>query len=151
MRQKSYKMSELSTKWVLGHKVTPLNTTADYDLVFGETPGHTPGPPPHTHQNFTEVFLVTEGEMEFMINGEIKVLTAGDSINLAPNDLHTFGNKGNETCKWVNIHSPKGFLKFFQNIGVSATEENAQEKSVADDKVKEVISTAADYDMILHL
>lgn len=151
VRQISYKMNSVSTKWVLGHKVTPLQTSADYDLVYGESPAYTPGPPPHTHQNFTEVFVVTEGEMEFMINGEIKILKAGDSINLAPNDLHTFGNKTNAPCKWVNIHSPKGFLSFFQNIGVAVDQENAQERSLRDDKIKEVIATASNYDMVLHL
>ena len=144
-------MNNLSTKWVLGHKVTPLLTTADYDLVFGETPGHTPGPPPHKHQTFTEVFVVTEGEMEFMRNGEIQVLKAGESINLAPNDVHTFGNKSSETCKWVNIHSPKGFLRFFETIGVPEEEQDSREKSMGEEKVQEVISTASDYDMILQL
>ena len=34
MRQKSHKMNE-STKWVIGHQVTPKETTGDYDLIIG--------------------------------------------------------------------------------------------------------------------
>ena len=58
------------SKWVLGHKITPQTVTGDLDLVIGETPSNTPGPPPHYHNAYHEVFLVTEGEMEFVINGK---------------------------------------------------------------------------------
>ncbi|UWX55155.1 hypothetical protein NYZ99_00490 [Maribacter litopenaei] len=39
-------MKTTNTKWVLGHKVTPHDTTGNYDLMFAETPagvqGHLP-------------------------------------------------------------------------------------------------------------
>ena len=151
MRQKSHKMKNTTTKWVLGHKVTPYDTSADYDLLMGETPSMAQGPPPHFHNSYSEVFLVTEGEMEFMINGEIRVLKAGDSIDLPPKTLHTFGNKSNSTCKWVNIHSPKGFRSFFEELGIPATAENAFELSVAPEVIQRVMQTAQDYDMHIQL
>ncbi|MBT8187808.1 MAG: cupin domain-containing protein [Croceitalea sp.] len=91
--------------------------------------------------------MVTEGEMEFMLNGEITLLTAGKSINLPPKAVHTFSNKGNKTCKWVNIHSPKGFLKFFENLGVPVGEDQAKNKSMAPELIQQVIETAVQYDM----
>jgi mannose-6-phosphate isomerase-like protein (cupin superfamily) len=144
-------MNSENDKWVLGHKVTPLKTTGDFDLVLGETPGHTPGPPPHFHKNFNEVFIVTEGEMEFVRDGKPQTLKAGESINLEPFVVHTFANNSDQTCKWVNIHSPKGFLQFFENIGIASNEENAQHRSLAPEKIQEVIQNAVDYDMILQL
>ena len=137
------------TNWVLGHKISPQIVTGDFDLVLGETPSQMKGPPPHFHNVYHEVFLVTEGEMEFLLNGEVLLIRQGQSINLPPKTVHTFSNNSNETCKWINIHSPKGFSKFFENLGVSEKEEQAETKSLSPQIIQEVIETAADYDMII--
>lgn len=52
VRQISHKMKTTNTKWVLGHKVTPHDTTGNYDLMFAETPAGVQGPPPHVHNSF---------------------------------------------------------------------------------------------------
>ena len=109
----------MNTKWVLGHKVTPHETSGDYDLMFAETPAHVSGPPPHLHHTYKESFLIIEGEMEFMVDGEVKVIKAGESVDIPPKTLHTFGNKSDKVCKWINIHSPKGFRNFFEQLGLS--------------------------------
>jgi len=140
-------MERPNTKWVLGHKVTPYNTTGDYDLMLAETPPHVPGPPPHIHHNYKESFLIVEGEMEFMVNGEVKVLKAGDALDVPPETLHTFNNKNDKPCKWVNIHSPKGFREFFEQMGVPNDTANAQINSVDPAVIQKVIQTAADFDM----
>lgn len=144
-------MKTTDTKWVLGHKVTLHDTSGDYDLAFGETPAGVPGPPPHLHENFTESFLITEGEMEFFVNGEVMVLKAGESINLPQNTLYTFSNKSESTCKWVNIHSPKGFRQFFETVGISEGIENSQQNSVSEAIINEVMGTAANYDMLIKI
>jgi glyoxylate utilization-related uncharacterized protein len=120
-------------------------------LAFGETPAGVPGPPPHLHENFKESFLITEGEMEFFVNGEIKVVKAGESVNLPKNTVHTFSNKSHAVCKWVNIHSPKGFRQFFEDMGINENGADSQEKSVDESIVAKVIATAANYDMQLKL
>ncbi|MDC7996545.1 cupin domain-containing protein [Gilvibacter sediminis] len=142
-------MQPNKTKWVLGHKVTPHDTSGDYDLMMAETPPQVPGPPPHLHHSYKESFLIVEGEMEFFVNGETKVLRAGESIDIPPGTLHTFGNKSDQVCKWINIHSPKGFRDFFETLGVDADQQNAVEQSVAPEVIQQVIQTAADYDMII--
>ncbi len=144
-------MKQPNTKWVLGHKVTPYDTTGDYDLMMAETPPHVPGPPPHIHHNYKESFLIVEGEMEFMVNGEVKVLKAGEALDVPPETLHTFNNKSDKPCKWVNIHSPKGFREFFEKMGVPTDTENAQLNSVDPAVIQEVIQTAADFDMHIPL
>ncbi len=149
MRQKSHKMHSTNTKWVLGHKVTPHDTTGDYDLMIAETPAKVQGPPPHLHNSFQESFLIIEGEMEFMVNGDTMVVRAGESVDIPPKTLHTFANKSDRPCKWVNIHSPKGFRNFFEQIGVPESEENAIDKSLAPEIIDKVITTAAEYDMII--
>lgn len=140
-------MEQANTKWVLGHKVTPYDTTGDYDLMMAETPPHVAGPPPHLHHNYKESFLIVEGEMEFMVNGEIKVVKAGEALDLPPETLHTFNNKSDKPCKWVNIHSPKGFREFFEQMGIPIYKENAQMDSVDPSIIQKVIQTASNFDM----
>ena len=142
-------MNSNNTKWVLGHKVTPHETTGNYDLMLAETPSQVIGPPPHFHNSFKESFLIIEGEMEFFINGKIMVKKAGESIDIPPKTIHTFANKSDKLCKWINIHSPKGFRNFFDQMGIPENEENANEKSLASDIIDKVMATASEYDMII--
>lgn len=118
-------------------------------MMVGETPPNVPGPPPHFHNSFKESFLIIEGEMEFFIDGNIKTVRAGESVDIPPMTLHTFNNKSKATCKFVNIHSPKGFRKFFENLGVPTREDNAAGKSVAPEIIQKVMETAGTYDMII--
>ncbi len=152
VRHKSHKMdTNNNTKWVLGHKVTPHDTSGDYDLMVAETPPNVQGPPPHLHNSFKESFLIIEGEMEFFVNGSTRVVKAGESLDIPPMTLHTFANKSDAPCKWINIHSPKGFRTFFEQLGIPESEENATEKSLAPEIINKVITTAADYDMIIKI
>lgn len=140
-------MKTLNTFWVLGHRITTAVSTGNYDLVQIETPAHTPGPPPHVHQKYTEFFLVTEGEVEFLLNGERKVLKAGASVDIPPGSAHTYRNNGDQPCKMVNIHSPKGFMDFFRTIGVSATDPHAKENSLAPESIEKVTTQAQQFDI----
>ena len=65
-------MDNYTTRWILGHKVTPYFTSGDYDMMYAETPPHVPGPPPHSHNSYEESFLVIEGELEFMVNAAVR-------------------------------------------------------------------------------
>ena len=147
MRQKSYKMTKSNPKWVVGHRVSFHNTTGDYDLTIIETPPRVQGPPPHTHKFYKESFIIIEGEMEFFVNGSIKTLKAGEVLDIPPNTLHTFENKGDKTCRFANIHSPKGFRNFFVEMGISDDESDAQMKSVSPEVIENVMQSAESFDM----
>lgn len=144
-------MESINTKWVLGHKVTPHDTSGDYDLMIAETPAQMQGPPPHLHHSYKESFLIVEGEMEFMVNGEIRQVKAGESLDIPPGTLHTFSNKSDQPCKWINIHSPKGFRDFFEEMGVPAAAEDSFQKSLSEEVIGKVMATAPDYDMIIKM
>ena len=140
-------MKNDSSKWCLGHKVKLFQQSGNYDLAHGETPSQVPGPPPHLHKKFHETFLIIEGEMEFMIDGEIRKVQAGESVDIPQDTLHTFSNKSDVLCKWINIHSPKGFSQFFMDFGIPATEDNSQSQSVAPERIQQVLEQASKYDM----
>lgn len=148
VRQISHKMKN-NTKWVLGHKFIPHPTPGDFDMAVFETPAHTNGPPPHLHNTYQETFLILEGEMEFFINGAQQTIKAGESVNVTPGTLHTFNNKNDVPCKWINIHSPKGFYKFFEIFGVSTDDKDAKSKSLQPEIIGKVIATAGDFDMTI--
>jgi glyoxylate utilization-related uncharacterized protein len=120
-------------------------------MVIGETPGNVPGPPPHFHNGFTELFLVIEGEMEFMVNGVTQVVKQGESVDLPVGALHTFSNKSSSSCKWINVHSPKGFLSFFEEMGIPAEKVEAMKKSIDKSIIDKVIAEAANYDMHIQM
>lgn len=151
MRQKSHKMKTTNSKWVLGHLITSHPTSGDYDLMMGETPGKVAGPPPHLHHSFKESFLIIEGEMIFIVEGEEQLVKAGESIDITPGTLHTFRNASNSSSKWVNIHSPKGFAAFFEKIGVPFTDENAEANSKRPELIQEALETASQYDMYMQI
>lgn len=144
-------MTKKNDLWVLGHKISPIEVSGNYDMVIGETPGNVPGPPPHFHNGFNELFLVIEGEMEFMVNGVIQLVKQGESVDLPAGALHTFSNKSSSSCKWINVHSPKGFLSFFEEMGIPAEKLEAMKKSIDKSIIDKVIAEAADYDMHIQM
>ena len=79
------------------------------------------------------------------------VIKNGESVNLSPKSVHTFSNNSDNMCRWVNIHSPKGFLKFFEELGVPDNEDEARQRSVDPAIIQRVMDTAANYDMMIQL
>ncbi len=137
--------------WVLGHKVSTQKLSGNYDLAIGESQPNIPGPPPHHHEKYHESFYIMDGELDFVINGKLKKIKKGESVDIPPKTLHTFKNSGDKLCKWVNIHSPKGFADFFVKYGVPDSEPGAAKKSVSSEIIQQVIKTAPDYDMKIQM
>ncbi len=131
----------------MGHQIILHETSGDYDLMEGISAPGVPGPPPHYHQGYHELFMVIEGEMEFLIGDKAITVKAGSSIDIPANTLHTFKNAGNENCRFMNVHSPKGFMSLFETFGIDAKEENAFEKSVAPQLLGNLAQQSASYDM----
>lgn len=64
---------------------------------------HAPGPPEHTHGAFPENFVVAEGTLSLLVNGEKKILHAGESFFVSPGTPH---KPFNETDLRVVVKSP---------------------------------------------
>jgi quercetin dioxygenase-like cupin family protein len=72
------------------------------------------GPPPHRHRNEDEMFLVVEGSIRFLANGEWTEPLAPGSIVYTPRGaVHTFQNVGNTPCRQLIIVTPSAFEQFF--------------------------------------
>lgn len=133
--------------WVIGHKIEPVNASGEYDAFIGETPSGIPGPPPYYHSKYAELFLVLKGKMEFIVEGQKRILHEGESINLPPGSIHTFINPCFESVRWLNIHRSKGFSSSFERFGVPSDEKNAFQSSVSESMIELVGNEAARYDM----
>ena len=142
-------MGNNKTLWVLGHKVTYVETIGDYSLMEVSLTSGIPGPPPHYHVDAPELFHLIDGEMDVMLNGTWHSLTKGESIMIPKNSVHSFRGTGDGDSRFITTWSPRGFEGFFLEFGVPITEENAFEKSVSDEMIKKVVTGCGKYGMIV--
>jgi quercetin dioxygenase-like cupin family protein len=72
------------------------------------------GPPPHRHRNEDEMFIVMEGKIRFLVNGQWSEPLAPGTIVYTPRGVvHTFQNVGETLCRQWIIATPSGFERFF--------------------------------------
>jgi quercetin dioxygenase-like cupin family protein len=64
---------------------------------------HAPGPPEHIHNSIPENFIVVEGTLSLLVNGEKKLLRPGDSLLVNPGTPH---KPFNETDSRVVVKPP---------------------------------------------
>lgn len=72
------------------------------------------GPPPHYHKNEDEWFYPLEGEVEFFVEGQWRLVPVGAVVFLPKGKVHTFRNVGNTPLKMLTYTSPSGFETFFE-------------------------------------
>jgi mannose-6-phosphate isomerase-like protein (cupin superfamily) len=81
------------------------------DLMLSEyrlAPGTDPGDP-HDHANHIDAFHVTEGEFEFVIDGEPVRAPAGTLVVAPRGEVHAFPVAVGGPARVLNIHAPGGF------------------------------------------
>lgn len=142
-------MATQATRWVLGHRVTPVETGSDFGLLSIVSPAKAGGPPPHYHNDAVELFLILEGRMEVMCDDTWHSLKAGESFLVPKGSVHTFRNPDEVEVKWITTFAPKGFERFFEDFGVPVERSGAQEESLSGDMIQQVIARCGSYGMIL--
>ena len=71
------------------------------------------GPPPHLHRGEDELFLVLEGQEEFLAEGRWIPLAPGGAVFLPRGTAHTFRNVGAAPSRHWVLTTPSGFEHFF--------------------------------------
>lgn len=78
------------------------------------------GPDPHVHHRHTDAFYIAEGEITFGLGqelGEVRA-PAGTFVLVPANVIHTFGNEGDVTARYLNLHAPStGFVANLRSGG----------------------------------
>ncbi|MQT12535.1 cupin domain-containing protein [Segnochrobactrum spirostomi] len=136
------------TRWMLGHRVTPLHTIGDFALLEVVSDPQVPGPPPHLHEDCSEFFYIVEGTLTVIVDGAARTLAKGESASIPAGALHTFINEGDRPTTFVTGFSPKGMERMFVDFGVPVERPDARAQSVAPDLVGRLLGRAADYGMV---
>lgn len=62
------------------------------------------------HTNVEQTIFIITGICEAVLNGESKVLSAGDVVVVSKNTKHNFINKGDEVVKIITSYSPPNHI-----------------------------------------
>jgi mannose-6-phosphate isomerase-like protein (cupin superfamily) len=97
-------------------------------MTFGDETGerfslveHPMGPralaaPLHLHTREDEYSYVVKGRMGALLGDEVVYADEGDYVYKPRNQWHTFWNAGDEPAYILEIISPAGFERFFENL-----------------------------------
>jgi mannose-6-phosphate isomerase-like protein (cupin superfamily) len=72
--------------------------------------------PLHRHNREDEYSYIVEGRVGALLGDEVVVGGPGDLIFKPRNQWHTFWNAGDEPARLLEIISPAGFEKFFEEL-----------------------------------
>jgi mannose-6-phosphate isomerase-like protein (cupin superfamily) len=72
--------------------------------------------PLHLHTREDEYSFVLQGRMGALLGEEVVEAEPGDLVFKPRNQWHTFWNAGDEPCRILEIISPAGFERFFQEL-----------------------------------
>jgi mannose-6-phosphate isomerase-like protein (cupin superfamily) len=76
-----------------------------------------PGPPPHVHRAFEELWYILEGEVDMNIGGQVTRAGAG-SVFLVPRGTpHTFQVVGPSRARWIGVFSPGRYVQLLEELG----------------------------------
>ena len=72
--------------------------------------------PLHRHTREDEYSYVLQGRMGGLLGDDVVEAGPGDLVFKPRNQWHTFWNAGDEPCRILELISPAGFEKFFQEL-----------------------------------
>jgi mannose-6-phosphate isomerase-like protein (cupin superfamily) len=91
-------------------------TAESFSLVEHPMSARALAAPLHRHTREDEYSYVLEGRMGALLGDEVVEAGPGDLAFKPRNQWHTFWNAGDEPCRILEIISPAGFEKFFEEL-----------------------------------
>jgi mannose-6-phosphate isomerase-like protein (cupin superfamily) len=91
-------------------------TGGGFSLVEHPMPPHALAAPVHRHSREDEYSFVVEGRVAALLGDELIYGEPGDLIFKPRNQWHTFWNPGDEPARLLEIISPAGFERFFDEL-----------------------------------
>jgi quercetin dioxygenase-like cupin family protein len=89
-----------------------------------------PGPPPHFHEAFNDVFYVLDGTVTVRVGDEVHELGPGGFACITPGTVHTFSNATEVPARVLNLSIPGGFEGYLRDMA-AAMEGGGFEPAVA--------------------
>jgi mannose-6-phosphate isomerase-like protein (cupin superfamily) len=87
-----------------------------FSLVEHPMPPRALAAPLHRHQREDEYSFVLEGQLGALLGDEVVVAGPGDLVFKPRNQWHTFWNPGDEPARILELISPAGFERFFDEL-----------------------------------
>jgi len=91
-------------------------TGGQFSLVEHPMPPRSLAAPLHLHTREDEYSFVLEGTLGALLGDEVVVAHAGDLVYKPRNQWHTFWNPTDEPTRILEIISPGGFEKYFDEL-----------------------------------
>jgi quercetin dioxygenase-like cupin family protein len=88
--------------------------------------------PLHRHKHEDEYSYVVEGRVGALLGDEVVIGNPGDLIFKPRNQWHTFWNAGDEPARLLEIISPAGFERFFEELSDMGGVAQADPETLAD-------------------
>jgi mannose-6-phosphate isomerase-like protein (cupin superfamily) len=92
-------------------------------ILFVDAP---PGRGPSLHQHpYAEVFIIQEGEAQFVADGQERTVRAGDIVIVPADTPHAFTNTGDGPLRQIDIHVAPRFATEWLESGARLSGEAA--------------------------
>jgi mannose-6-phosphate isomerase-like protein (cupin superfamily) len=101
-------------------KLLAADTGGTFALVEHPIEPGTLAAPPHRHQDEDEASYVLEGEVTVEIGKQIIYASPGTLVFKPRGIFHTFWNQGAARARILEIISPAGFEKYFEEVAALA-------------------------------
>ncbi len=92
------------------------DTAQDFSLLEHPMSPRALAAPLHRHTREDEYSYVLEGRMGALLGEEVVEAGPGDLVLKPRGQWHTFWNAGDEPCRVLEIISPAGFEKYFEEL-----------------------------------
>ena len=90
---------------------------AAFSVIEYEGAADAPGPPPHVHRGFEEVWYILEGEVTFTTESKQIQAGAGTYLRVPRGVPHTFRVTGLRPARWIGIFSPGKYVGLVEELG----------------------------------
>ena len=101
-------------------KLLAEQTGGGFALVEHPISPRTLAAPPHRHHNEDEASYVLEGSIAVEIGNDVMRASAGTLVFKPRGIYHTFWNESTEPARILEIISPAGFEKYFEEVATLA-------------------------------
>ena len=87
-------------------KAVGATTGGRFSLMDRTLPPHGRPPAPHRHPGALEMFLILEGTLTFILDGERATVEANGCVIVSEGASHTFVNESDAPARTLIIHAP---------------------------------------------
>ncbi|MEJ6485471.1 quercetin 2,3-dioxygenase [Nostoc punctiforme UO1] len=109
------------------------------------------GPPPHIHSREDEAFYIQEGSIEFYLDQKTVVATPGTFLHSPKGQLHSFKNIGSAPAKMLIWSTPGGIEKFFAQVGTKVENSSVPALPITQEVIERILATAPEYGITIVL